>query len=78
MNSQLTERIKQNRQKLASILKTVIFCGMQNIALCGHRDDSTAPEEGNSGNFHALLMLRVDAGDDILKDHLEKCAKNAI
>ena len=78
VNSQLTERIKQNRQKLASILKTVIFCGMQNIALRGHRDNSTAPEEGNRGNFHALLMLRVDAGDDILKDHLEKCGKNAI
>ena len=31
--------IQQNRQKLLSILKCVIFCGKQNISLRGHRDD---------------------------------------
>ena len=35
-------------------------------------------EEGNRGNVHALLILHVDAGDDVLKNHLERCGKNAI
>ena len=45
-----------------SILKTVIFCGQQNIPLRGHRDDSTSGAI-NKGNFDALLQFRAEAGD---------------
>ena len=31
----------------------------------------------NKGNFKALLAFRVDAGDELLEDHLKKCKKNA-
>ena len=31
----------------------------------------------NPGNFKALLKFRVDSGDHILKEHLEKAPKNA-
>ena len=34
----LVQKIKANRQKLASLIKTTIPCGRQNFALRGHRD----------------------------------------
>ena len=63
-------------------MKTVIFCGQQNIALCGHRDSALDVEravEGtrNHGNFLALLKFRIDAGDTILENHLSAAAQNA-
>ncbi|XP_078679460.1 52 kDa repressor of the inhibitor of the protein kinase-like [Branchiostoma floridae x Branchiostoma belcheri] len=53
------------------------LCGRQGLALRGHRDDSTADPLSIKGNFHALLQPRVDAGDEALKDHLDRCARNA-
>ena len=35
MSKSLAERILTNRQKLSSIMKTILFCGRQNIALRG-------------------------------------------
>ena len=43
----MSERIVENRSKLSSIVKTVIFCGQQNISLRGHCDDSK----------HVMLIL---------------------
>ena len=61
--------INANRQKLASIIKTIIFCGRQNIALRGHRESST---DQNPGNFKSLLEFRVHSRDQIiLKMHHE-------
>ena len=34
------KQIKRNREKLMSILKTVVLCGKQNISFRGHRYDS--------------------------------------
>jgi len=31
----------------------------------------------NEGNFRELLKFRIDSGDDILKNHLQNCPKNA-
>ena len=31
----------------------------------------------NPGNFRALLNFRVESGDQVLKDHLEKAPRNA-
>ena len=31
----------------------------------------------NHGNFQALLRFRVDAGDQVLKEHLETASLNA-
>ena len=36
----LQGRVDKNIKKLKVILQTVLFCGMQNIPLRGHRDDS--------------------------------------
>ena len=81
MNQALMNRIATNRRKLASIIDTIVFCGRQNVALCGHHDSATDLERDtseNHGNFWALLKFRVDAGDTILKEHLETAAKNAL
>ena len=74
----MSERIVENRSKLSSIVKTVIFCGQQNISLRGHRDDSKHVIDGDSnlGNFHALLQFRIDAGDKILEEHINTAGKN--
>jgi hypothetical protein len=47
--------VKKNRQILNSILKTMIFCGKQNIALRGHRELGLFDALENQENFRALL-----------------------
>jgi hypothetical protein len=76
------DQIASNRQKLISIFKTVVFCGRQNLALRGHRDNITDIERDHSniknhGIFWGLLNFRIDAGDTILQDHFAKAARNA-
>ena len=62
------EIVEKNRRFLTSIVKCLEFCGRQGLALRGHRDDSTAPDKRQQGNFKGLLNFHVDAGD--------KCFKN--
>jgi hypothetical protein len=68
----------KNRKVLTSTIRYLEFCGRQGIALRGHRDDlkNKAPLM-NSGNFRALIDLRINAGDTVLKDQMETCARNA-
>ena len=76
-----SKRVSENLRKLRSIVETVIFCGRQAIAFRGHRDDAPAVRENptiNHGNFLALLQFRIQAGDDVLKKHLETAAGNAL
>ena len=66
--------VQQNYAKLMSILKCVLWCGRQNAALRGHRNDDKFIQsgfQGNLGNFKALLQFRVDSGDNVLKQHLK-------
>lgn len=73
--------VQQNRAKLMSILKCVLWCGRQNVALRGHRDDDKVLQsgiQGNPGNFKALLQFRVDSGDNVLKQHFESAPRNAV
>ena len=79
LNKALEKRAEENRQKLKPIIKTVIFCGKQNIPLRGHRDElkDLYDCEKNCGNFLSLLQFRVDSGDTVLKEHLETSAGNA-
>ena len=78
----LREAIQKNREKLHSIVETIVLCGCQNIALRGHHDSSTDTEgiesgERNHGNFWALLNFRISAGDNVLRDHLRTAPRNA-
>ena len=83
LNSQHAQIAALNREKLRSIAATIIFCGKQAISLRGHRDDWPAllerdDDAHNTGNFHALLQFRVDAGDQVLKEHLKTAQQNAM
>ncbi|KAG8174416.1 hypothetical protein JTE90_001306 [Oedothorax gibbosus] len=53
----------------------------QGIALRGHRDygdfNLDAIPDDNEGNFRALLRMRIEAGDEKLRDHFKSCGKNA-
>ena len=78
MQSAHTIQVQKNRAKLLSILQSIIWCGKQNIALRGHRDDDkTLDDSQNPGNFKSLLKFRVEAGDEILKEHFNTAPKNA-
>ncbi len=82
LSKNLADTISINCQKLSSIVKTIILCGRQNIALRGHRDNALDVERDvdsttNHGNFLALLNFRIDAGDTVLENHLSSAARNA-
>ncbi len=82
LRSELRDTIQKNRQKLHSIVETIVLCGRQNLALRGHHDSGTDVEgvqsaSRNHGNFRALLDFRVSAGDTTLGEHLEKAGRNA-
>ena len=75
------DTIQKNRQKLHSIVETIVLCVRQNIALHGHRDSGTDVEGAqststNHDNFWALLNFQISAGDTLLRDHLQKAARN--
>ena len=76
------ETIQNNRKKLCSITEIIVLCGRQNIALRGHRDTGKDMEgvqaaSTNHGNFCVLLNFRISAGGTILRDHLQRVARNA-
>lgn len=79
MQNAKTKLIEENRKKLIPIIKTIIFCGAQNIPLRGHRDDGKlqTDESFEGGNFRALLKFRIDAGDEDLASHIHSSGKNA-
>ncbi|XP_030762677.1 zinc finger MYM-type protein 1-like [Sitophilus oryzae] len=61
--------IEANKKILASIVSTVIFCGTHDLTLRG--------KELHEGVFEDLIKLKIEAGAQNLKTHLEKGAKNA-
>ena len=72
------EIVEKNKRFLTSIVKCLEFCGRQVLALGGHRDNSTAPDKRQQGNFKGLLNFCVDAGDQVLQEHLEICKKSIL
>ena len=74
------QQVANNRQKLLSIIETIVLCRRQNIPLRGHRDSALDVEHtpnAQHGNFWALLQFRVAAGDVVLRDHLAQSSRNA-
>ncbi|XP_031637258.1 zinc finger MYM-type protein 1-like, partial [Contarinia nasturtii] len=61
--------IENNRKILSSIISTIIFCGTHDLPLRG--------KESQTGVFHDLIKFKIDAGDEILKKHIEEGKKNA-
>ena len=75
LSFQREELAEKNCQKLRSIAATILLCGRQGIALRGHRDDKVDDQDAN---FQALLQFRINAGDEVLKHHLEITRRNAL
>ena len=49
---------RRTEQNFCQLFKPFMSCGRQNLALQGHRDDSTNFDTGdNAGNFQTLLDL---------------------
>lgn len=76
------QQVQENREKLLPIIDTIKLCGRQEIVLRGTSDsgEMNLAEEVtavNEENLRAILRLRANSGDDILKNHLEKSDKNA-
>ena len=74
------KRVEDNRRRIIPVIKTVIFCGRQELPLRGHRDDGSLladyPQH-NDGVFRAALRFRMDAGDADLAAHLSSARANA-
>ena len=61
--------IEENKNALRPIINSIVFCGTHDLPLRG--------KEKVGAVFQDLLKLKIDSGDEILKKHLEKGAKNA-
>ena len=75
--SLLSKRVKYNRCILRAMFETVILCDRKNLALRGHRDDSSHYSSSNPGNFHSLLDYRISSGDKVLAEQLKLAKKTA-
>ena len=79
------ERINRHKIILLSIIKIIITCARQNIPIRGHtgetvndiRNTISDIDSQSGSNFIALLKQRIDAGDELLRDHIQLGPKNA-
>ena len=81
MDSELQRVIETNQKVLESLIKIILLCGKQGLALRGHRDDKISWTEddeahSNEGNFVELVRFRAET-DPILAQHLAKSPRNA-
>ena len=82
IDSGIKKELEENRKKLAPIVDSVLYCGRLGLPLHGHRDDAKYHPEvgsyssGGVGNFVESLNFRVQAGDEVLEEHLKTCGKN--
>ena len=70
-------------KKLVPIIKTIILCGRQELALRGRNDSgpldlNIVEPDHNDGNFRALLRMRISCGDKQLINHIENQSLNAM
>ena len=75
VSEQARMQYELNVKILSSVVRAVLFCGRQNIALQGHSDRLFVLE--HCGNFLALLQLLAEYDAD-LKNHLQHGKKNAL
>lgn len=81
LNKGIQTQIAENRNRLKPIIKTVMFCAKEGLALRGHLDSGRVNlnegQKKGEGHFRALLKFRAEAGDTTLKNHLENASLNA-
>ena len=83
LNTQLQKIMENSRKVIESLLRVVMLCRKQGLALRGHRDDNivwTNEEESepdNHGNFIELVCFRAES-DEVLRHHLQSAPRNAM
>lgn len=82
LDKSITVQNEDRKKRLVPIVETIIFCGRQCIALRGNVDSGPIrldePEPiNNDGNFRALLRMRCNSGDEVLRNHLITAPLNA-
>ena len=79
LNSSRQKGVEENRNRLSHIIRTIEFCGRQEILLRGHRDASAFSlneTDCNDGVFKAALRPRVEAADKQTSDLFSKAPHN--
>ena len=79
LSSQVRHTMETNQKVIESLLRIIILCGKQGLALRDHRDDGIdwqSEEISNEGNFIQLVRFRAET-DTILSDYLLRAPKNA-
>ena len=69
LDSSVNRTVEENMKKIFSILSAILLCGTNDLALQGKED--------GKGNLQQLLDFLIEAGDTMLKTHLETAAKIA-
>ena len=80
LSSSRQKAVEENRNRLSHIIRTIEFCGRQEIPLRGHRDAgafSLNETVCDDGIFKAALRLRVEAADKQSSDLFLKVPRNA-
>lgn len=86
VNNQKRKAREVTKQRLHSIIKSLVFCARQGLALRGHRNESqpllaadgpagVIRGDVNRGNFLQLLDFRRDSGDNDIDIHVNKRSK---
>lgn len=70
VNSSVRQTIESNKDKLKSIISSIIFLGKHGLPFRRTSDDTAV--------FNNLLNFRVESGDVKLENHLKKGNKNAL
>ena len=76
----VADQHQQNEYKkiLFSIVKYIVFLAANNLTLHGYSDDGLPCDTNmHQGNFKNQIAFRAEAGDIILTNHLQTCARNA-
>ncbi|XP_060845680.1 zinc finger MYM-type protein 1-like [Rhopalosiphum padi] len=84
LSDHMSQIVEHNRKRLIPIIKTILFCAQNNLALRGHRELGSLSEcdvrkeclSGKQGLLRALLSFRIEFGDKDLESHFDTAAKN--
>jgi len=80
LNSSRQKAVEENRNRLSHIIRTIEFCGRQEIPLRDHRDAgafSLNETDCDGRVFKAALRLRVEAADKQTSDLFLETPRNA-
>jgi hypothetical protein len=77
LNNEREQQIARNTVVMKSLFDCICFIGKRGQAYRGHRDDYTASEDDDKGNFIDTVEFRAKT-DEVLRTHLETAPRNAL